>query len=106
MKQHDPIKLGPTDRVDLASITKHPGMVVLVEKILAAHVKQQLEMVHDVQPDDPNRITKIDGICAVANGMKLTLELVRRELDFNWRTLQEQEVARDRAVKNATEKTQ
>jgi hypothetical protein len=63
----------------------------------------QLEMVHDVQPDDPHRVTKIDGICAVANGMKLTLEIVRATLKRNWETLQQEE-ERARA-QNESEKT-
>lgn len=94
MEKHSPTKLTPTQRVDLGSITKHPGMFVLLDAIVQKHLREQLEMVHNVQPDDPNRITKIDGICAVANGMKLTLELMRRELDYNWRILEEEEVAR------------
>ena len=65
-------------------------------------------MVHNVQPDDPDRVTKIDGICAVANGMKLMLELARKELDLNWRTLQAQEEqrAREAAQNETTEMTQ
>jgi len=106
MKQHDPIKLSPTERSDLGSITKHPGMVVLVEKIMAGHVQQQLEQVHSVQPDDPARVTKLDGIGAVAFAMKLNLELVRKEIDLNWRMLQEAEEARSRQPKNEMEMTQ
>jgi hypothetical protein len=105
MKQHDPIKLNATERSDLGSITKHPGMVVLVDKILAGHAQQQLEQIHTVQPDDPDRVTKLDGISAVAFAMKLTLELVRKELNLNWRTLQEEE-SRTREAKNEAEKTQ
>lgn len=104
MKQHDPIKLSPTERSDLGSITKHPGMTVLVEKIIAGHAQQQLEQIHSVQPDDPARVTKLDGIGAVAFAMRLTLELVRKEIDLNWRTLQAEEEARK--PKNELELTQ
>ena len=100
MEKHNPTKLTPTQRVDLASITKHPGMTVLLDAILGKHLREQLEMVHNVQPDDPYRVTKIDGICAVANGMKLAAELLRRELDYNWRILEEEEVARKKAAQN------
>jgi hypothetical protein len=106
MKLHDPIKLTPAERADLGSISRHPGMIVLIEKILAGHTQQQLEMIHTVQPDDPQRVSKLDGISAVAFAMKLTLELVRREVDFNWRTLQGEEETRERAAKNEMEITQ
>lgn len=96
MEKHSPTKLSPTQRVDLGSITKHPGMTVLLEAIVTKHLREQLEMVHNIQPDDPNRVVKIDGICAVANGMKLTLELMRRELDYNWRILEDEEKQRKR----------
>lgn len=102
MEKHNPVPLTGTERTDLASITRHPGMTVLIEKIIGTHMRGQLEMVHNVQPDDPYRVTKIDGICAVANGMKLTYELAKAEVERNWRILQEQEEAR----KNAMEVTQ
>ena len=91
MKQHAPIKLNSAERVDLGSITKHPGMEVLLKKILAGHVQQQLEMIHDVQPDDPDRTSKLDGIGAVAFAMKLTEQLLLRELEENWKYLLQQE---------------
>ena len=108
MEMHLPMKLGPTERVDLASITKHPGMTVLVDKILRGHALQQREMIHEVALDDADRITKLSAICAVADAMKLTLELVRRELDYNWRMLQEEEErrAKEAAAENETERTQ
>lgn len=100
MQKHDPIKLTPNERIELGSISRHPGMAILLEKILATHVRQQLEMVHSVQPDDPDRITRIDGICAVANGMKLAYELLLKEIDLNWRTLQAEEEQRKIEAKN------
>jgi hypothetical protein len=106
MEKHNPVPLTATERVDLGSITRHPGMTVLLEKIIGTHMRGQLEMVHNVQPDDPHRVTKIDGICAVANGMKLTYELAKREIERNWKILEEQEVQRQREVKNEMELTQ
>ena len=107
MKKHDPIKLSPTERVDLGSITKHPGLSVLVDKIIAGHAQQQLEMIHTVEPDDPERVTKLDAISATAYAMKLTHELVKREIELNWKNLLEEEERRVReAAENETEKTQ
>jgi hypothetical protein len=100
MKQHDPIKLSPAERSDLGSITRHPGMAV-VDKILAEHVQKALEQVHEVQPDDPDRTTKLDGIGSVAFAMKMTLELLRKEIHRNWQILQQEE----EAAKNESEKT-
>ena len=103
MEKHNPTKLTPIQRVDLGSITKHPGMAVLLDAILGKHLREQLEMVHNVQPDDPYRVTKIDGICAVANGMKLAAELLKRELDFNWRILEDEEKQRKREAEAKNE---
>lgn len=105
MEKHKEIKLNATERSDLGAVQKHPGVQVLVERIIAGHAQQQLEQIHTVQPDDPNRVTKLDGISAVAFAMKLNLELVRQELDYNWKILQAQE-ERAKAVKNESEKTQ
>jgi hypothetical protein len=106
MKQHDPIKLTPTERSDLGSITKHPGLTVLIERIIGGHAEQQLQQIHTVQPDDPDRSTKLDGIGAVAFAMKLTYEMAKREIEFNWKILQEQEEALAKQGKNELEKAQ
>lgn len=90
MKKHEPIELTSAERIDLASITKHPGMGV-IQKILKGHVDQQLAMVFDVQPDDPDRTTKLDGIGSVAYAMKLTHELFTNEVKRNWEILQREE---------------
>ena len=99
MKAHKPIELTPAERLDLASITKHPGMLVLVDKILESHVKEELHSIYEVQLDDPERVTKLDAICASAYAMKLTLELIRGELVRNWNILAKQE--EERKAKNA-----
>lgn len=104
MKQLSNIPLSPVERTDLASVQRHPGVAVLVEKILATHARQQLEAVHDVQADDPDRVTKIDGICSVANGLKLALELLRREMDLNRRIFEQAEVERQEESQNAERK--
>jgi hypothetical protein len=99
VKKHVPIKLGPTERVDLGSITKHPGMTVLLERIGKGHADQQLLSVLDVEPDDPERVVKIDAISSVAYAMKLFLELLRKEVVLNWEFLQQQEVERQKEAK-------
>jgi hypothetical protein len=106
MKKHDPIKLNPAERTDLASITKHPGMTVLVERIVEGHVNQQLAMIFDVQPDDADRVTKLSAIAETAYAMELFSKLVQDELARNWGILQQEEESRARAAKNEAEKTQ
>jgi hypothetical protein len=88
MIKHKPITLNPAQRADLGSITRHPGMDVLVEVIMAGHLRQQEEAVHQIAPDDPDRIKKIDAICSVSYAMKLNLDLVRQELHSNWMRLE------------------
>ena len=91
MKQLMPVVLTQAERMDLASITKHPGMNVLVDRIVDVHVRQSLEQIHGVQPDDPDRTSKLDGIGTVSFGMKLLSEAVKSELKRNWDILAKQE---------------
>lgn len=100
---HLPTKLSPPERVDLASITKHPGMEVLLNKILETHVAQQLDRIHKVKLDDPDRVVKLDAICSVAHAMRLTAEIVKMEIAHNWKILEDEEKARRRAAANETE---
>jgi hypothetical protein len=98
MKDLLPIVLSPNERADLGSVQRHPGVVLLVEKIMKGHAQQALHQVYDVELDDPDRLTKIDAICAVAHAMQKSLDLVRRELDRNIKILtQEEEKARKEA---------
>ena len=91
--------------IDNLHVTSSFRDTVLVDKILRGHALQQREMIHEVALDDADRITKLSAICAVADAMKLTFELVRRELDYNWRMLQEEEEQRAKEAENETEKT-
>jgi hypothetical protein len=96
MKKHVAIKISSTEEIDLASIIKHPGMFVFVEKVLKGHVDQQLAMIFEVQPDDPDRLTKLAAISGTAYAMQLMLELARTELRELWKKLEAQEVKRKR----------
>lgn len=103
---HKPTPLSPAERADLASITQHPGMWVLIGKILEAHARQQVDRIHTVSLADADRSTKIEAICSVAQGMTLTAEVVKMEIMHNWKTIQDAEIARAKAAEqNETEKT-
>jgi hypothetical protein len=102
---HKAVPLNPAERADLASITKHPGMEVLIGKILETHVKQQMERVHAIKLDDEHRLTKLDAVCSLAQAMRLTAEIIKMEILNNWAHLEAAELARS-AAKNETEMTQ
>ena len=94
MEKHEPIyykKLTPAERGDMASITKHPGMDVVLEKIMKGHAHQQLLQIMDVPPDDPDRVPKLAAISSTAYAMQLFYELVKQELELNFRALQQEE---------------
>lgn len=95
MKKHDPVKLTQAERMDIASITKHPGMAAVIDRILGQHYDQQMAMIHTVQIDDADRIVKISAICAVADAMKLNIECLKQELQLNWEILAKQEYDRN-----------
>jgi len=98
---HKRTPLGPAERDDLAQITRHPGMDVLIERIMEGHVRAQLENVHKVKLDYADRRAKIDAICAVSTAMRLSLEIIKGELEDNWKTIQDAEISRK---KNEMEK--
>lgn len=97
---HLPTKLSPPERVDLASITQHPGVEVLIGKISKVHIDQQMNRIHKIKLDDADRLTKLDAICSVAQGMTLMWEILKMELMHNWKELQDQETARKREAEN------
>jgi 23S rRNA maturation-related 3'-5' exoribonuclease YhaM len=77
--------------MDLASITKHPGMVVLLDKLIRGHAQQQLHKIYEVKPEDPDRVTKLDAISSTAYAMNKMEEYIRRELEENWDLLARKE---------------
>ena len=93
MKKHDPIykTLGPQKKTDLASITRHPGMAVLIEDLARGHLKQQLNQIMDVDVDDPERITKLAAISATAYAMDLFIKLLEQEMGYNFKAIQDEE---------------
>jgi hypothetical protein len=91
-----PIILSPNERADLGSVQKHPGVVVLIEKIMKGHAQQMLAQIHTIELDDPARTAKLDAICSVAYAMQKSLDLVRRELQRNWDTLRQEEEAAEK----------
>ena len=91
MKDFLPIVLSNNERADLGSVQRHPGFVILVEKIMKGHADQALHQVYDIELDDADRVTKIDAICSTAFAMKKALDMVRRELDRNFKILTQQE---------------
>lgn len=93
LKDHIPIILSQPERMDLGSITKHPGMMVLLDKIVRGHAQQQLHLIYKVPPDDANRVTKLDAISSTAYAMNLFEECIRQELQRNWDILAAQEKA-------------
>jgi hypothetical protein len=104
---HKPTPLTNAERNDLAAITKHPGMEVLIGKILEQHARQQLERIHKIPLDDAARVTKLDAICSVAQAMRLTTEIAKMELAHNWKTLEDAENARrEKGKKNEKGKSQ
>lgn len=104
MQKFEPIKLDPGERIELASVQKHPGVAgVLIGKILEGHVNQALLKIYEVEPDDPDRTVKIEAISAVAYAMKLSRDLVKRELDRNWKIVMDEEEKRKKAAQKASE---
>ena len=103
---HMPTPLSPAERMDLASITSHPGMSVLVGKIIETHVKQQMDEIHKVKLNDADRLVKLDAICALAQAMRLTAEIIKMEIAHNFKTLADAEEARAREAKKNEEKAQ
>jgi hypothetical protein len=94
LNRHLPVLLNQAERDDVGSIYKHPGLGVILGKILFGHYQQEMAGIHDIAVDDPDRITKLAATCAVADAMKMTIELLKRELDQNWLILQNQEKER------------
>jgi hypothetical protein len=96
MEKHKPILLNPVQRAELASITKHPGLTVLLEDIIKGHIEQQLGMIFQVQPDDSERITKLAAIAETAYAMQLFYKVVKDEIDRNWNKIAAEEEQRRR----------
>jgi hypothetical protein len=91
MEKHVAVILSPAEQADLGSITKHPGMHILVEKVMKGHVDQRLHQIYDVPLDDRDRITKLAAISASAVAMGDFLDFVRKELYENWKVLEQRE---------------
>ena len=95
-----PVPLSPTERVDLGSITKHPGMAVLFGKIAKAHCDQQQMQVMNVPPTDPNHTSKLAAIGTVTYAMRLFLSVLEKEVNHNWAILEQAEINRKREAEN------
>lgn len=99
MEKLKPAPLNAVERMQLGSIQRHPGMGVLVEKIMGYHAKEQLQLIYTVMPDDPDRVTKLDAISSVAFAMQLHLDLIRDELKRNLAWIENEEKQRLREGK-------
>ena len=93
LSEHVPVILNSVERMDLGSISKHPGMAVLLDKIMRGHAQQQLHMIYDVKPEDPDRVTKLNAISATAYAMNEFEKWIRLELEQNWKILAAKEKA-------------
>jgi hypothetical protein len=83
--------LSAVERMDLGSITKHPGMVVLLDKLIRGHAQQQLHKIYEVKPEDPDRVTKLNAISSTAYAMNELEKWIRQELQHNWDVLAKKE---------------
>ena len=95
-KDFKPVVLSPTERVDLGSISKHPGMRVLFGHIAKEHCDQQQMAIMNVEPGDPNRVNQLASISATAYAMRLFLALLEQEVNHNWAILERAEMERQK----------
>jgi hypothetical protein len=102
MKKPEPIKLNPAERVDLGSITHHPGLMVVL-KILRYHMHQTMTSIFDIQPDDPQRDVKLRAIGETAYAQKLNISTLEAEIQRNKDLLQQEEAARQAAIRKGAQ---
>lgn len=105
MKKHSPVKLTDVERADLASIVNHPGMDVVIKKIIGGHCEQQLGQIMEVDLDDADRDVKLAAISSTAYAMKLFRDLVVKEIQLNTDTLlkREEDLKRQREQQEQTQ---
>jgi hypothetical protein len=103
MKKPSPIKLNPAERVDLGSITHHPGLAVVL-KILRYHMNETMASIFDIQPDDAERDVKLKAIGETAYAQKLNITVLEQEIQRNKDLLiQEETLRQDQANKAVRE---